>query len=321
MPLNAHVEMIPGPLDRPDPIARAVRWWLSALPRLKVRSKVERLAADALSGPSRIAPARPIVALNERDCFIADITLPPGTPEAHKPAITLRLKELAPIDPAKLSIAAIATRRSDAGVTYGIAMAREARLQGLVEQARKAGAQILHFTPNDAVDITLRTNAQIKARRLSAVIDGVLGVALVLATSFLTHLQTERIRVEAEEIALREREVRRQVVDLEQQRKDAELAQDLSAAGIISRRPGAALDALANINAATPDIAWWTSIRWSPEETILTAKGRDATEALRLLSQDALRWSVELAGPITTSQANETQNFEARFTLKNQERQ
>ncbi len=321
MPVTANLDMVPGPLDRPEPVARAIRWWVSSLTGSGPAgsggaTKRRRTTAHALERAAKSSSSRQVVTLNHRDCFIAHLSLPPGAPEAHKRAIALRLDELAPIAPGKLSVAAIAVRRSETDVTYAIAMARKDRLKSLTDQARRQGARILHFTPQSADHIPLRTDEQVRSRRISQIIDGLLASGLVLAIAIAAHVQTDRYRQETEQLLDLERAARAQVIALENDRRNAALANDLTTAGVLARRPGAALDALANVNAATPDTAWWTSIRWSPDEILLAAKSRDAVGALQLLSQDALRWSVEPIGTVTTDPSDGSQSFEARLTLR-----
>lgn len=313
MSLIPQIDLQPSPYDRLDPVARATRWWLGTLRSILSRSASPTRAPSAEASRSNNKQC-PRDRLDEQNCFVAELTLPPGSPEAHRRAIELRLDELAPVDARTLSIAAVAIHADDTGGRYRIAMARD---ETLTEVAKRSGdGRLVHsgIFPGGVQSPILRSKQAIARRRWRKIMDSAFLVGLAVILAVATSIWTERIRRESQAIADREREIRRAKLVGAGERADAELVQALTAKGILERRPGGALHTLALLNAAMPDDAWWETVRWSPDEVMISARGSDATASLDLFSQNALRWSIELSGPITSADRDDAQSFDIRIT-------
>jgi hypothetical protein len=124
-------------------------------------------------------------------------------------------------------------------------------------------------------------------------------------------LWTSRIEAETRSLDAQASKVRRAALAAETARRDSDLAKAFVDRGVLDRRAGAALKSLAELDRATPDTAWWTSVRWTPEEVTISGESANAAAAIDAIATDALHWSVELAGPIKSDAAG-AQTFELR---------
>ncbi len=308
------IDMIPSPFDRLDPIAQAVRWWTSQMIDVLAPPFRKLIPAETLDQEERIRAAHAAMALPETDAFVARLTLPKGSSAAHASAIRLRLGDLAPADPAQLQISATAIEQADSGaVTYAIAMARRDRLDNLEKAARRKGVRSVRFHAVECRAAELRSGkAERKARR-SLAIDAAL-VAMILAGAVAASVMwTMRIEGETSALAEQERSLRRAVVAAEAARRDADLARDFIDKGVLDRRAGAVLETLAALNNATPANAWWSSIRWSPQDITLAAQSNDPTKAIEAISAGAKNWTVELSGTLNAASGAAAQAFELKL--------
>lgn len=305
--------MVSSRHDRLDPIARGLRWQLDQLAACLPRRRVALYRRDEVLTASARLPSMLAIELPDEDCFVADIALPLGSPEAHRKAIELRLAELSPIPVDELSIAIEAVQSSPQAIYYRVTMARKSRLAAIERQASQRGATRHQFVSRIAGTPAARSVRSLARDRRQALINGALALVLVGCASAASYSCAARLNRETEAITAVERSLRRAVVAAEAARREADLAAELIAKGVLARRPGAALDAIANVGAVTPDETWWSMIRWNPEEILISAESLDATAALQRLSEDALRWRVEPVGSISAPQPGAPQTFEARL--------
>jgi hypothetical protein len=314
MSMTARIDLLPSPLDRLDPIAAAVRWWTSQMSDVFGRRVRKVIPLQDLDKKGRLAAGHVSIVLPETDAFVAKLTLPKGASAAHANAIGLRLGDLAPTDPARLQISAAALEHgADGAVTYAIAMARRDRLDGLEAQARSKGARTVRFHAIGRDEVELKSARTERRDRRSLILDGVL-VALVLAGAVAAvALWTLRIEAGTQALTDQERNLRRAAVASEAARRDAALARDFLNRGVLDRRASAVLQALAELNKATPNGAWWTSVRWSPQEILISAQANDATATIEAISSTAKSWTVELSGPINAGAEGAPQAFELKL--------
>lgn len=312
MPVASQINMLPSRHDRLDPLAWSVRWWISTM-----RSMMRSADASADAGDmNSLRPAAGVHQLDLRDCFLAEVELPPGSPEQHRRAIELRFDEIAPLNAQDLCISAIALRSDANGSRYRIAVARARTLESLSDQSREDGERPELFAPAGHATPVLRSRSVLAADKRQTIFDAALVLFLAALLTIATAVWTDRLQTENRMLSGVEREMRREAVDRERLRAGSELARSLEADGILQQRPGAALDALAKVNAAIPDTTWLTAVRWSPGELYLTARSEDATAALEMISQDALRWSVAPSGPISSDASGESQTFDIRLVRR-----
>jgi hypothetical protein len=312
--MKAQLDLIPSPLDRLDPVARVIRWWTNQMSDLFGQPVRKVVTADDVDAGSRRLSGVISVALSERDTFVAHLTLPRGDASAHSQAIGLRLRDLAPIDPAALQIIGTASDvTAEGAVSYVIAMARRQRLDELERAARKQGAASVVFHASSGEDLELPSPASHRKRRRLLIIDAGLAIAVASMAAIASNTWAARINADTAALADQERSLRRAAVQAEATRRNAEVARALIDRGVLYRRAGSALSTLATLNAATPDTAWWTSVRWTPEETGLSLLSIDATAAIESLSRKAPGWSVELAGPISSGAPSAQQSFDLKL--------
>lgn len=301
----------PSVLDRLDPIAGAIRWWTSQITGLFAPSPRKMVPADDLDQKPQRLPARVTIVLGETDGFVATTRLPKGAADAHRQALGLQIQDLTPAAPQTLSIVATAaTRETDGSLTYALAMARRERLTELEAAARRKGAKSVAFAVEQATDIELRSpNAQRQAQR-DLFVDAFIILGVIVATMIAVSFWTTRIQDETEALAAEERSLRRAAVAAEAARNDASVSAQLVERGLMSRRADGALRALALLNEATPNTAWWTRVLWTPQETTLSGQTGDATTAIKQMSDAAKTWSIELAGPLNAAPSGSYQSFQ-----------
>lgn len=306
----SHLNLQPSPLDRLDPIAQGIRWWLAQMQGLFGSARHTIVPATDLDQTKARLPRRVVIELAETDAFSARTVLPKARVGAHQRALELRLPELAPISPDELAVFATAIEVGDEGTTYHVAMARSDRLKDLEAAAKRRGAAVIRFNAagDHGLDI-LSARGQVRARR-RLVLDAAIIVGLIFSAVAATNLWAARIAADTEALADRERLARRAAVATEATRKQGEVSRQLVERGILKRRGSAVLDTLAALNAATPDNTWWTFVRWSPDETVISGQGANATDAIGMLSANAKDWSVELAGPLASAPPGGAQSFE-----------
>jgi hypothetical protein len=313
MPMTARIDLVPSPHDRLGPVARAIRWWTGQITGIVGRSASKLMDVDA-AGSQKKLPWNLLISLGERDAFAARLMLPRGNAEAHAKAIRLRLNDIAPLAPERLRIAATAVETDkDAGTTYAIAMARRDRLDELEAAVRKKGARNVRFLAPDCDIIELKSPAEDSRLRRQLVRDSVLVVIVLAAAVAAVMAWTARIDAETRMLAEQERSLRRAAVAAEAARREADIAQAFISRGILKRRAGAVLDTLAALNGATPNGAWWTSVRWSPQEIALSVQAGDPTRTIEAISKDARSWVVELGGPISTAAGDQPRAFELKL--------
>lgn len=305
------ITLQPSPCDRLDPVARAIRWWTDQMLDIAGRPQRRTIAAsDVAEGTGRL-PRHLAIMLSDTEGFVAEASLPRGLADAHRQALELKLSDLAPVQSEKLSVAATAVRQAqDGATTYALAMARKDTLNKLEDQARKRGAHDVVFavTEASALDVVSPTAAGQSRSRLIIDASLVLGVAITAVMAVMAW--TGRITAEAEQLAGQERTLRSAAIAAENTRREGEVSQQLVERGVLNRRGHSALDALAALNAATPDNAWWRRVVWTPSETTLSLESTDATAAIASLSSAAKGWSLELSGALAAAQEGQAQAFE-----------
>ena len=304
------IELQPSPVDRLDPIARAVRWWTSQMVDMIGAPRRKVISTDELAAETKRLPRHVAITLAEEDGFLAKVSLAKGNADVHAQALGLTLADLAPVSVPELCVAARAVGSDENGaITYAVAMARRARLDELEAAARKRGAGAIAFHAAGDDDVDILSPATQKRRRLAMIIDVGIVAALALAAVAASTLWTSRIAAETETLAERERDLRGAAVAAETAREEAEVARGLVERGILNRRSIVALDAIATLNQATPRQAWWSRLVWTPEEITIAAEASDATAAISQLSSTATGWSIELAGPIAAAPEGGVQTF------------
>jgi hypothetical protein len=310
--MTVRIDLIPSSLDRLDPVARIVRWWTTQMTEILGVPPRKTLSVEAVEQGKRL-PARTAVVLPDADVFTANVSTPKGMAEAHRQALQLRLNDLAPVAPEKLVIAATAVDRGEDGsVTYTLAMARRERLDTLDRLARRKGARRLSFQPEGLAALDLKSPSRQREERRDLIVDAALIAAVLISALAAVMSWTAHIEAETVQLVEHERDLRRAAIAYETARRDGELARDFSSRGVLDRRAGAVLKALADLNAATPAGAWWTSVQWSTTEIVISAQANDAAKAIDAISNSAKAWSIELSGPISTSGSVQTFDLKLR---------
>jgi hypothetical protein len=310
MSMSISLNVVPSPYDRLDPVAAAIRWWTSQMAAVFQASAPRKLDVDELSDAKRLPPSIAVL-LDETDAFFAQYVLPPGSPGAHRNALLLRLGDLTPIDPALLQISArTIERKKDNSLSYLMVMARRDRLSAIEGIARRKGARQVTFEARGQPDLALASLERSRSLRRSILFDAGLIGLIAVAASLMLNLWTMRIDRETHAVAAQEKAVRRAAIAAETTRRQDDIARALVDRGILRRRASVALDAMAALNRATPDNAWWTSIRWSPEETIISGASPAATAAIEKMSNQSPGWSIELSGALSAAPAGAPQAFE-----------
>lgn len=296
------IDLQPSPLDRLDPVAQAIRWWTSQMMDILGRPRREAITAYALEAETRRLPRHVTICLSDADGFMAHAALPKAKVDTHKQALRLQLPDIAPLPPEELRVAARAVDIATNGVTiYAIAMARPDRLDQLEKLARSRGARSVVFQVADHAEPELLSPLTERKRQRSLFIDASIVVGIAAAAVVAVSAWTLRMTSEAEEFAIRERELRGAAVAAESARQQSSVSQAFVERGILKRRSMAALDNLAMFNTATPNEAWWTRIVWTPEEVAISAQGRNATTAIAHMSKEAKGWSIELSGSLAAT--------------------
>lgn len=307
----ARVQLQPSPFDRLDPVAQVVRWWTSQMAAMLANGPRNEVHSGALDQSKKRLPRRIVIVLTGTDGFTARTRLPKGQASTHLKAIELRLPDLAPVDPLNLVISTTAvSRNEDGGTTYEIAMARKARLDELEAIAKRKGAQSVAFKVESSASVVLQSPRALSRASAGLVMDSAIIMATLASAVAAVSAWTIQVEKNTQALAEEERSLRRAAVATEASRSAGEISRQLVERGILTRRGSAALEALATLNSATPDETWWTRIRWSPGEVAITGQSPNATAAINALSSSAKGWSVELAGPLNSAQADGVQLFE-----------
>lgn len=207
-------------------------------------------------------------------------------------AIRFALPELIPIDPKTLTLFA---RMSPEGAHVEIGAVRNSVLSALPTGSHRL--QLL----SDWTPLLPGRRGQVRRQvQLAAV----LLVALIAITTFGLD-QTRKVAEAHLATTLRaEAELRRDAIAAMQLRRDDRLWVLLDAEQLGERHPGAVLETLAEINAATPDSTYWNELDWTPKQVRLKGRSLDAlglTEQLQA-AQGVAR--VRFAAPITASETD-----------------
>lgn len=314
--MSGALVLLPSPRDRLDPAAAALRWWTTRLQDVFAPRGSATVSAEDLAKSRRLR-ASVSIALGPKDLFVARVPMPPGHPGAHKKALALRLPELVPIDVDAIDVAA---RRSDAGTSdaaiYMIAVARTQRLEELETLARGRGARRVSFHPVGHTALRLETPRTRRRRRRGAVADALLVTLLVAAFVSASSAARMVITRETEGLVATERTIRQAAVARERDARDAEIAGEFVARGVLDRRAGSVVEDLAALNEATPDGAWWTRVRWEPDQVLIWGESDDASAAIEGLSAEATGWRVALSDAVRASGSDGRQSFELRVTRR-----
>ncbi len=309
--MTPSIDLLPSPFDRLDPVAQAIRWWTDQVTSFFRAPRPKQISLDVLEGNIRRLPRRIEVSLPDKHCFSAQLMLPPGNSEAHARAIRLRLHDLVPLDPASLQIIATARQRENDGyLTYSLVMARRTQLDEVEAAARRRGARHIAFVPDGERTAALLSPRSTRQRRRALVLDGLLAAAVAASAATAVAVWTAHMEQGTRALADEERALRRAAVAAQTARREGEVARTLIDRGILKRRAGTVMEALAAFNAATPAEAWWTSVRWAPDQVTITAHSPNATAAIEAMSAGAKAWSVELAGSIAAAAPPAPQTFE-----------
>lgn len=305
------IQLQPSPFDRLDPVALAIRWWTTqmvdviGLPRRR-QATVEQVEAAGARLSKHVT-----IQLSDTDGFTAHAVLPKGHADAHRQALELQLPDLSPVKPDLLAISATAIARTpDGATTYAIAMARQTRLNELELAARRKGARSVAFLIDGSALPELQSPASSRRQQRSVLIDAAIVAGVAASAILAVMVWTNTVTVEAETLAQQERDLRGAAVAAETARNEGDVARTLVERGVLKRRSYAALEALARLNAATPNYAWWTRVVWTPEEVSISAQSQNATNALAALSSQAKDWSIELSGTLEAAPTGNAQSFE-----------
>ena len=305
------VELQPSHFDRLDPVAQAIRWWTSQMAEMLSNRTHKPSAADAIEADKVRLSRNVLILLSDKDGFTAHTRVPKGSADEHLKAISLRVPDLAPIDPSALTIVTTAVKQNeDGGVTYELAMARKDRLDQLEAAARRRGASSVLFSTGSSSSIELRSPRSARRASRNLVMDAALTVMVIAAAVVAVATWTLKVNEETQALAEQERAIRRAAVAMEASRDAGEVSRQLVERGILTRRGSAALKTIAILNAATPDDTWWTSLRWSPTEIAISGQSPNASAAINALSASTKDWSIELAGPLNSASSEGLQSFD-----------
>lgn len=306
------ITFLPSPLDRLDPVARLVRWWTQQLLDVFGRGRRTVLPAQTLaSGATEKLPTSIVVELSNADGFVALTHLPKGSASAHQRALSLRIADLSPLQPGQLVIAASAIEQDpEGGTTYAAVMARREQLDQLEKLARSRKASSVIFNVPGYPGIDLKSPRAQRYDRIGRIVDAGLVIGIGAAAALAAVAWSNRINDETEALVQREASLRRLATAAEVSTNDALVSRDLVDRGLFKRRGTAALDALANLNAATPDNTWWTKVIWMPDQLAVTAQSLNATSAITGLSAANKAWSVEMSGPLVAATDGGVQTFD-----------
>jgi len=315
------VTILPSPEDQLDPIAALVRWWTRNLTQVFVGAKIKAVPArDIESASAKRLPPAVSIALEPEDIFIADVVLPPGGGGAHAKALGLRIGGLAPRDPTELEIVARRTvapvmgEEKAAGACYQVAMARTERLDELERVARRCGAHDVWFQAEGVAELRLVTARATRAARRGVIIDAALIAMALVAGVTAIGMWTRAVDRDTDALVAAELSVRSAAVARERATRENTLAEEFISRGVLERRVGAVARDIAEINAATPDAAWWRRVRWQEDGVIVFGTSAAASAAIETMSESLPGWTVSLSGPVRASDEGGLQSFEVRVT-------
>lgn len=310
------LEMQVSDHDRPDPVAWVIRWWLGQILSFAPRPRAETGGADVLLARQRL-PRHVIARLPPEDVFVTGASLPPAAPDAHRRALELRLESIVPVDPGALCLSARATgRASDQSMSYVIAMARADRLDALEAALAEKGGRDVRFTRDGDDAVTLTSARRRRRERRGLGLDVMLTVLAAVLIMFAAAMWTSRLQVEAEQVRMAERDLRRSAVMLAAVERQGGIASGQLEVQIIGRRAGVLLKDLSDISAATPDTAWWTAIRWTPQGATVAMRSQAALADIASTADAALGWRVAPIGPMTAPDAGQVQAYDLRFVRR-----
>ncbi len=305
------IDLRPSLFDRLDPVARAVRWWTSQMTDMFGAARRYPVSSDHVTTNEKSLPSRVTITLPATQGFGAITTLPKGQSAAHHQALDIRLRDVAPVDPAQLEAAATAIAQSEDGATtYAVVMGRREHLDRLDADARKAGARDIRFKVEGFTAPEFEAPAAKRRAKVRLGADAGLVILIAVAAAGAVMLWTNRVADETDQLAASERSLRVAAVSAEATRKESDLSRQLVERGIFNRRASSALLALAELNTATPDNAWWRRIVWTPGEVTISAQGANATASLNAMSAAAKGWSIELSGSLAAAPQGTAQAFE-----------
>ncbi len=295
------------------PVSRVLDWIKGAI--LGIDASMERrqvIDQARLDEPGFKAPRRITCRLGEGHAFAFVADLPRGSSAAHVKALSLRLNDLAPIDPEALVAVAKPVSLNGDVVRYLVVMARSSDLDEVFAKGRALGARDVVFEADGNHGVGLVSPDQADRRAKKRLID--LGFAGVAALSIAVSLQLWGRSLEADtaELLAAEREARAAALAIAGADAEARAVAQLVQDGVLTQTPGRAGRDLAELTIATPNSAWWTRAHWTAGAVTIQGVGTDAANALSELAKSAPDWSVVATGPIQAGQAGEA--FEATLS-------
>jgi peptidyl-tRNA hydrolase len=311
MPKMTRIQLQPSPFDRLDTVALAVRWWTTQMIEVVGSPNRRNVTVEQVETAGARLPGHITIQLSDTDGFTAHAALPKGHADAHRQALELQLADLSPVKPDLLAISATAIARAAEGATtYAIAMARRTRLDELDKAARRKGARSVVFQVDGSTFPDLHSPASSRRHQRSVILDAAVVASVAASAVLAVVVWTNTVSAEAETLAQRERDLRGAAIAAETARNEGDVSRALVERGVLKRRSYAALEAMARLNTATPNGAWWTRVVWTPEEVTISAQSQNATSALATLSSQAKDWSVEPSGTLEAAPGGGAQSFE-----------
>lgn len=316
--MTGSFELLPGPNDRLDPLQKALRWWVSRLTSaLPAHERMTAPLADISAPRAADMPERIAIGLPDADAFITSVRLPPGSPDLHRKALSLRLPDITPLPPKDLNVVAMAAAAApDGTTTYRIAMARHDMIADAERRAWEAGARDVIFHTTSAPDLAIVSPLTKRRRRRNMMMDLALVIGLCASAVAASMAASNAVMRDAIAFSETERALRGAAMAQTDAATNAELSEAVITQGVLERRPGQLLRDLAAINEATPIEARWTEFRWNGRQADIIGSSREAASAISAFSNALQDWSVALTGSIRPGEIDSGQQFQLRLTRR-----
>jgi hypothetical protein len=272
MPMRDRIQHIPSSADFHSPVEAGIRW---------LRETLEGMLADVRgyfgARSQDKAPHECRIELDGKDCFVASLTLPKASWSTLERAISLRIREVSPIEPATTLIAARASFHPDPNsIAYDVVVAEVYKVLEIESEAKANGAARVLFFPEQRPDLIFHstiTRQRLDRRTLAF---GLGSVALLFLLTIGSWGLTAYYQDAQIGLLAKERQLRLEVAQEALRRGTAEeLVEDVETY-LISSRVGELERDLAAITAALPEGVALRRMRWSANGVELWLDGHRA---------------------------------------------
>lgn len=271
-------------------------------------TKSKRLSLDEFLALERGRPAEIVIELRRHEAFHDVYETPLKSERDLQKLFINEVSRVSPLSDCDVTVLPIKSIRPGA---LSVLQMRTQTLRDLEDHALSIGASKITLSAEDQLDERFEIPLQIRQSRLSRSISAIaMGLFLCGAWIGSSSLANQRENI-AEQWALQELALRRQVSSLNEISAEAQAYENFSQLRPVQTSPQGTLERLARLTEATPNSAWWTKVSLSAGVLQVSAVSADAGSTLQSISEAFADHTVEFEGSVS-----ELRDGKQSFTLE-----